>query len=171
MTLSLVAVFLPILFMGGMMGRLFREFAVTLSVAILVSLVVSLTTTPMMCARVLKSGTGPDAWMVVPAQRAVFRTACVAGMRRSLAWVLRHPRSMLAVTLATMALSVYLYTIVPKGFFPATGYGPHVREYSGRAGHFVSGHAPEADGSGGHHQERSRRLRRSRGSAGAAAAT
>ena len=74
MTLSLVAVFLPILFMGGMMGRLFREFAVTLSVAILVSLVVSLTTTPMMCARLLKSGSDRSARAVVPVQRAILRT-------------------------------------------------------------------------------------------------
>jgi len=122
MTLSLVAVFLPILFMGGMMGRLFREFAVTLSVAILVSLAVSLTTTPMMCARVLKSEQGltHGRWYRMSER---FFEAMRSGYARSLAWVLRHPRSMLALTLATMAFSVYLYTIVPKGFFPQQDTG------------------------------------------------
>ena len=122
MTLSLIAVFVPILFMGGMLGRLFREFAVTLSVAILVSLVVSLTTTPMMCARVLKAEQGRShGWWYWLGER------CFEGMRggyaQSLAWVLRHPRSMLVLTLATMALSVYLYTVVPKGFFPQQDTG------------------------------------------------
>ncbi|HJT22280.1 MAG TPA: multidrug efflux RND transporter permease subunit [Nitrospira sp.] len=122
MTVSLVAVFVPILFMGGMMGRLFQEFAVTLSVAIAVSLIVSLTTTPMMCARVLKPEQGG-------AHGRWHRTGerMVEGLRgryaRSLAWVLRHPRSMLALTLATMALSLYLYTVVPKGFFPQQDTG------------------------------------------------
>jgi multidrug efflux pump len=122
MSLSLVAVFLPILLMGGMVGRLFREFAVTLSVAIIVSLFVSLITTPMMCARLLKpeQGTSHGWWYRVSEQ-------CFEGMRggyaASLAWVLRHPRSMLAVTLATMGLSIYLYVIVPKGFFPQQDTG------------------------------------------------
>ena len=122
MTLSLVAVFLPILLMGGMMGRLFREFAVTLSVAILVSLVVSLTTTPMMCARVLKSEQGRThgRWYRISER---FFEGMRGGYARSLTWVLRHPRGMLALTLATMAFSVYLYTIVPKGFFPQQDTG------------------------------------------------
>jgi multidrug efflux pump len=122
MTLSLVAVFVPILFMGGMMGRLFREFAVTLSVAILVSLVVSLTTTPMMCARVLKLDQGRShGWCYRLSAR--FFEGMRGGYARSLSWVLRHPRGMLALTLATMALSVYLYTVVPKGFFPQQDTG------------------------------------------------
>ena len=122
MTLSLVAVFLPILFMGGMMGRLFQEFAVTLSVAILVSLVVSLTTTPMMCARVLKPEQGRShGWWYRLSER--FFEGMRGGYARSLTWVLHHPRSMLALTLATMAFSVYLYTIVPKGFFPQQDTG------------------------------------------------
>src|SRR6185437_5743387 len=122
MTLSLVAVFLPILFMGGMMGRLFREFAVTLSIAILVSLVVSLTTTPMMCARVLISheGRAQGLWYRL-AER--FFEGMRGGYARSLSWVLHHPRSMLTLTLATIALNVYLYTIVPKGFFPQQDTG------------------------------------------------
>ena len=122
MTLSLVAVFVPILFMGGMMGRLFREFAVTLSVAIAMSLVVSLTTTPMMCAWVLKFRAdrthGPcyrfSEWMFNGMRN---------GYARSLGWVLRHPGSMLALTLGMMVLSVYLYTIIPKGFFPQQDTG------------------------------------------------
>jgi len=122
MTLSLVAVFVPILFMGGMMGRLFREFAVTLSVAILVSLVVSLTTTPMMCARVLKSEQGRTHGRWYRFSERLFE-GMRGGYGRSLAWVLRHPRSMLALTLATMAFSVYLYTVVPKGFFPQQDTG------------------------------------------------
>ena len=122
MTISLVAVFLPILFMGGMMGRLFREFAVTLSVAILVSLVVSLTTTPMMCARLLKAETGRTHGRLYRISERIFDglRGAYAG---SLGWVLRHPRSMLVVTLATMAFSIYLYTIVPKGFFPQQDTG------------------------------------------------
>ncbi|HEU5408494.1 MAG TPA: efflux RND transporter permease subunit, partial [Nitrospira sp.] len=117
MTLSLVAVFVPILFMGGMMGRLFREFAVTLSVAILVSLVLSLTTTPMMCARVLRSDQGQShGWWYHLSAR--FFESMRAGYARSLSWSLRHPLGMLAFTLATMALSVYLYVVIPKGFFP-----------------------------------------------------
>jgi multidrug efflux pump len=122
MTLSLVAVFLPILLMGGMMGRLFREFAVTLSVAILVSLVVSLTTTPMMCARLLKPEDGrPHGWWYRVSER--FFEGMRGGYARSLAWVLHHPRTMLALTLGTMGLSVYLYTVVPKGFFPQQDTG------------------------------------------------
>ena len=122
MTLSLVAVFVPILFMGGMIGRLFREFAVTLSVAILVSLLVSLTMTPMMCARVLKvSKEGPHGRWYRTSERLFERMR--NGYAGSLTWVLRHPRSMLALTLATMAFSVYLYTIVPKGFFPQQDTG------------------------------------------------
>ncbi|MDF0667873.1 MAG: multidrug efflux RND transporter permease subunit [Nitrospira sp.] len=122
MTLSLVAVFVPILFMGGMMGRLFREFAVTLAVAILVSLVLSLTTTPMMCARVLRSDQGQShGWWYRLSGR--FFEGMLAGYARSLSWVLRHPRGMLVFTLATMVLSLYLYTVVPKGFFPQQDTG------------------------------------------------
>ena len=91
MTLSLVAVFLPILLMGGMMGRMFREFAVTLSVAILVSLVVSLTTTPMMCAMLLKHAQPPDLTDGGIGSAKGCLRACGADMHGSLGWVLRHP--------------------------------------------------------------------------------
>ncbi len=122
MTLSLVAVFVPILFMGGMMGRLFREFAVTLSVAILMSLVVSLTTTPMMCARVLTlQANRTHGWWYRVSERMF--NGMRNGYARSLGWVLHHPGSILALTLGTMVLSVYLYTIIPKGFFPQQDTG------------------------------------------------
>jgi multidrug efflux pump len=105
-----------------MVGRLFREFAVTLSVAIIVSLLVSLTTTPMMCARLLKpEQSGSHGWWYRVSERRF--EGMRAGYATSLAWVLRHPRSMLAVTLATMGLSIYLYVIVPKGFFPQQDTG------------------------------------------------
>ena len=122
MTLSLVAVFVPILFMGGMMGRLFREFAVTLSVAIVMSLIVSLTTTPMMCARVLtlQASRTHGRWYRV--SEGMFN-GMRNGYARSLGWVLHHPGSMLALTLGMMVLSVYLYTIIPKGFFPQQDTG------------------------------------------------
>jgi len=122
MTISLVAVFVPILFMGGMMGRLFREFAVTLSVAILISLVVSLTTTPMMCAWLLRpeAGLRHGRWYRLSEQ--IYDRA-QEGYAQTLAWVLHHPRTMLLLTLGTMAFSIYLYTIVPKGFFPQQDTG------------------------------------------------
>jgi multidrug efflux pump len=122
MSLSLVAVFLPILLMGGMVGRLFREFAVTLSVAIIVSLLVSLTTTPMMCARLLKPEQDtPRGWWYRVSER--FFNGIHGGYATSLTWVLRHPRSMLAVTLVTMGFSIYLYVVIPKGFFPQQDTG------------------------------------------------
>jgi multidrug efflux pump len=121
MTVSLVAVFIPILLLGGMIGRLFREFAVTLSVAILISLLVSLTTTPMMCARYLPSHRKRHGRLYRWSERLFDATR--AHYATSLGWVLRHPRSMLAVTLATMGLSIYLYVIIPKGFFPQQDTG------------------------------------------------
>jgi multidrug efflux pump len=115
MSLSLIAVFIPILLMGGIVGRLFREFSVTLAVAILVSLVVSLTTTPMMCARLLK----PKA----PEKRTRAFERFSGLYRRSLAWSLRHAFLILLILLATIALNFYLYAVVPKGFFPQQDTG------------------------------------------------
>ncbi|HZH56940.1 MAG TPA: efflux RND transporter permease subunit [Burkholderiaceae bacterium] len=178
MSVSLVAVFIPMLFMGGLPGRLFREFAVTLSTAIMVSLLLSLTLTPMMCAHLLRggrdgrrrgvaaasgngagsghgagvsrgadsangagavggagsgneagNGSGPHGSANVPAMGAL-RRAFVAlgawfweGYKRSLNWALAHSRFMLLVLAATVGLNVYLYTIVPKGFFPQQDTG------------------------------------------------
>ncbi len=117
MSISLVAVFIPILLMGGMLGRLFREFAVVLSVAILISLLVSLTTTPMMCARVLAPHSERAPGRFYRASEAAFDWL-LARYRTSLAWALRHSLVMALVTLATVALNVYLFIIIPKGFFP-----------------------------------------------------
>ncbi|MGI8744506.1 MAG: multidrug efflux RND transporter permease subunit [Bryobacteraceae bacterium] len=122
MSTSLVAVFIPILLMGGIVGRLFREFAVTLSVAIAVSLVVSLTLTPMMCSRFLTSERDRRHGPLYRASERFFDWI-LGGYERSLAWVLEHPRLILLVTLITIGLNVYLYVIVPKGFFPQQDTG------------------------------------------------
>jgi multidrug efflux pump len=119
MSLSLVAVFIPILLMGGIVGRLFREFAVTLSVAVLLSLLVSLTTTPMMCAAVL--GPRPQGRLFHATERGF--TRLLALYERSLAVVLRHPALMLATMPVTIALSGFLLTRTPKGFFPEQDTG------------------------------------------------
>jgi multidrug efflux pump len=122
MSLSLIAVFIPILLMGGIVGRLFREFAVTLSVAILVSLAVSLTLTPMMCARLLKAPGERRPGRLFLASERVFRWM-LAEYQASLAWALAHSRLMMLILAATIGLNVYLYVIVPKGFFPQQDVG------------------------------------------------
>jgi multidrug efflux pump len=126
MSLSLIAVFIPILLMGGIIGRFFREFAVTLSIAILVSLVVSLTTTPMMCARLLK----PKADAAPghkPGRLSRWSAAMVDGVYRgyakSLGWALRFPFLIFLTLVGTVALNFYLYTVVPKGFLPQQDTG------------------------------------------------
>ncbi len=121
-SISLVAVFTPLLLMGGIVGRLFREFAVTLSVAILVSLVVSLTTTPMICSRLLKAKEKEDHGRIYLAGERFF--AWILSLyERSLTWVLRHPAPMLLVLLITIGVNVYLLEVVPKGFFPQQDTG------------------------------------------------
>ena len=122
MSVSLVAVFIPILLMTGIVGRLFREFAVTLSVAIGVSLLVSLTTTPMMCARLLRTRRDSEHGRLFRATGRVFEWT-TRTYERSLRFVLRHPVATLLVTLGTIALNVWLYTVVPKGFFPQQDTG------------------------------------------------
>ncbi len=122
MSLSLVAVFIPILLMGGIVGRLFREFAVTLTVAICVSLVVSLTTTPMMCAKFLRSQHGKKHNVAYRISERAF-DAVHNFYAKSLKVVLRHPQLTLVITLVTIGVSVYLYIIVPKGFFPQQDTG------------------------------------------------
>ncbi|WP_251848356.1 multidrug efflux RND transporter permease subunit MdtC [Atlantibacter hermannii] len=121
MSLSLVAVFLPLLLMGGLPGRLFREFAVTLSVAIGISLVVSLTLTPMMCGWLLKASKPKTQ----PRKRGIGRvlTAMQEGYATSLQWVLRHTRLVGVVLLATIALNIWLYIAIPKTFFPEQDTG------------------------------------------------
>jgi multidrug efflux pump len=122
MSVSLIAVFIPILLMGGIVGKLFREFAVTLSVAIAVSLLVSLTTTPMLCARFLKSRDESRHGHIYRASERGFNwlhSEYASGLR----WVLRHQVLMLCVVAGTMALNVYLFIKVPKGFFPQQDTG------------------------------------------------
>ena len=122
MSLSLIAVFIPILLMGGIVGRLFREFAVTLSVAIVISLVISLTTTPMMCARLLRPAEARR-----PGRLAAWSgrawDAVNRGYRRSLAFALSHSIAVMLVLLVTVCLNVYLYVTIPKGFFPQQDTG------------------------------------------------
>ena len=122
MTISLVSVFIPILLMGGLVGRLFREFAVTLTLAVVISLLVSLSVTPMMCSQFLRrakpSGHG---WLYRFAEGAFDAVARLYD--RTLRSVLRHRRLTLAVTLATVCLSIYLYTVVAKGLFPQQDVG------------------------------------------------
>ncbi|MFX1681467.1 multidrug efflux RND transporter permease subunit [Mitsuaria sp. CC2] len=133
-SLSLVAVFIPILLMGGVVGRLFREFAVVLSASILVSMIVSLTTTPMMASRVLKPRKEPEpgaaasaaapkrkGWFARVAGR--FNRGLARGYRRSLMWTLRHQPVALLSLVAVIALNVHLYGIIPKTFFPQQDTG------------------------------------------------
>ena len=122
MSLSLIAVFIPILMMGGIIGRLFREFAVTLSVAILVSLLVSLTTTPMMCALLLRPQAERRPGRLQLLSGRAFE-AMLGGYRRSLDWALHHSRIMMLILIATVGFNIYLYTIIPKGFFPQQDTG------------------------------------------------
>lgn len=125
LTASLLAVFIPLLFMGGLVGRMFREFAITLSIAVVVSMVVSLTLTPMMCARLLRhSGHEPDR-RPGPLARWVggVGEALARGYARSLAVVLRHRELTLVITLATVLATVALYALMPKSFLPAQDTG------------------------------------------------
>src|SRR5229473_2078738 len=122
MSTSLIAVFIPLLLMGGIIGRLFREFAITLSVAIVVSLCVSLSTTPMMCALFLKSGKHVKRGKLYLASERIFQWS-VATYARGLRWVLHQQPFMLVLTGATICLSVYLYIAIPKGFFPQQDTG------------------------------------------------
>jgi multidrug efflux pump len=122
LTLSLIAVFIPLLFMTGLVGRMFREFALTLTIAVVISAVVSLTLTPMMCSRMLR----PEAGGRRNGLARFFNDLVdrvVAGYRRSLEWVLRHERATLLTTVATLVVTIVLYVIVPKGFLPLQDTG------------------------------------------------
>ena len=123
-TFSLIAVFIPVLLMGGMVGRVFREFAVTIAVAIIISGFVSLTLTPMLCARVLKAHDHEEKQFFVLRWFEAMFEGWRRGYQWSLDWVLRYKSVMLLVTLATIAGTIWLYVVVPKGFFPTedTGY-------------------------------------------------
>jgi multidrug efflux pump len=124
LTMSLIAVFIPLLFMSGLVGRMFREFALTLTIAVVTSAVVSLTLTPMMCSRILRHSVGgPGAR--IPGMATVSRwiDSTVEAYHRSLQWVLRHQRATLIVTIATLALTLALYVLAPKGFLPLQDTG------------------------------------------------
>ena len=121
-SLSLVAVFIPILLMGGIVGRLFREFAVTLSVAILVSLLISLTTTPMMCSRLLRHIPEEEHGRAFRVSERFFQWV-LGTYERSLGWVLEHSALTLLVLAITIGVNIYLLWIVPKGFFPQQDNG------------------------------------------------
>ncbi len=153
MSVSLVAVFIPILLMGGIIGRLFREFAVVLSVAILVSLVVSLTTTPMMCSVLLRKKAIHGKWYMA-SERAFERI--LKGYEKSLGWVLDHSLLLLIVAIATLGLNVYLYIEIPKGIFPAAGYRAAERQHHRRSVDFLSGDAEKDRAAGGDRQDRIR---------------
>jgi len=122
LTISLIAVLIPLLFMADVVGRLFREFAITLAVAILISLVVSLTLTPMMCARLLKAEKPEEEGRFYRAAGAVI-DGMIARYGVWLTWVLKHQPLTLLVAIGTMALTVVLYLVVPKGFFPVQDTG------------------------------------------------
>ncbi|HLQ43885.1 MAG TPA: efflux RND transporter permease subunit, partial [Planctomycetaceae bacterium] len=122
LSVSLIAVLIPLLFMGDIVGRLFREFAVTLSVTILVSAIVSLTLTPMMCARLLRHKASAEHGWLFRASESAFH-AVIALYGKTLSWVLRLQTLTLLVALGTLAATVYLYFVVPKGFFPVQDTG------------------------------------------------
>jgi len=126
LTMSLVAVFIPLLFMTGLVGRMFREFALTLTIAVVASAIVSLTLTPMMCARLLRHVDGTASIIARSALAARFNQLIersVEAYHRSLEWVLRHQPETLLVTLATLAATILLYVAVPKGFLPLQDTG------------------------------------------------
>jgi multidrug efflux pump len=122
MSISLIAAFIPILLMGGIVGRLFREFAMTISISILISLAISLSTTPMMCAALLRGKTGEGHGRVYQISERFF-DAMLGYYRRTLTSALDHPRSVMLILAAVLGLNFYLYDLIPKGFFPQQDTG------------------------------------------------
>jgi multidrug efflux pump len=124
MSISLIAVFIPVLFMGGLVGRVFREFAITLSVAIVISMILSLTLTPMMCARLPSRESSRSMrrslWLRVGDRVSIW---VLRQYRGSLVWCLHHPRTIMFFLASTIGLTIYLYIIIPKGFFPQQDTG------------------------------------------------
>ncbi|MBB5573871.1 MULTISPECIES: efflux RND transporter permease subunit [Rhizobium] len=121
LTFSLIAVFIPLLFMTGIVGRMFREFALTLTIAVVVSAVISLTLTPMMCARILRKPKEHRGGLLAGTDRGMGRL--IEGYRRSLVWVVDRSALMLLVTVVTLAATIALYIVIPKGFLPAQDTG------------------------------------------------
>ena len=122
MSVSLIAVFLPILLMGGIIGRLFHEFAYTLSIAVLISLVLSLTTTPVMCAYLgIRRPQRRQMWLMRGSERVFNRALRVYD--RTLSWALINPGTIIFILFLTIGLNIYLFTIIPMGFFPQQDTG------------------------------------------------
>jgi len=121
MSISLVAVFFPVLLLGGLVGRIFHEFAVTLTAAIIMSMIVSLTVTPMMCAYMDFAVSDDHNWLMRWSRRTL--DAMLDFYRRTLTWSLDNPKTIMATLLVAVVLNVYLISIVPKGFFPDTDNG------------------------------------------------
>src|SRR5258708_6180638 len=130
MSLSLIAAFIPILFMGGIPGRLFHEFAVTLAVSIAISMAVSLTLTPVMCAYVLRPKKGVTRGRLYQFSERLF-DHLLSGYRQSLTWVLKHPAPAVLAFLGTLALNVVLMVHVTKGFFPIQDTGSLLGGFQG----------------------------------------
>ena len=143
-TLSLIAVFIPLFLMSGYVGLLFREFAVTVSVALVLSLLISLTLTPMMCARLLKSRSERHGRLYRLSERGF--DGLLHLYEAGLKIVLRHRFVTLMVMLGTIVLTGYLYVVIPKGFFPQQDTGLITRPVRGRAGHLLFGHGPASAG-------------------------
>ena len=143
---------IPLLFMGDVVGRLFREFAVTLGVTILISAVVSLTLTPMMCARLLKRTPEEQQGRFYRASQRVF-DRIIDGYGKTLRWVLRHQTATLLVAVGTLVLTVFLYVVVPKGFFPVQDTGVDPGHLRGAAVHLVRRHGRAAAGAGRGHPQ------------------
>jgi len=122
LTLSLIAVFIPLLFMTGLVGRMFREFALTLTIAVVTSAIVSLTLTPMMCGRLLRRDEERPQWRIAQQINGVIERA-IEFYRRTLEWVLQHQTKTLWATAATLAATIFLYIVVPKGFLPQQDTG------------------------------------------------
>ncbi len=170
MSLSLVAVFIPFMFAGGIVGRIFREFTVTLSVSILISLVISLTTTPMMCSLLLRARARPQTLAVWRRLSSAASRQLRRDYERTLDWALHHPRIMMLMLCATIGLNVYLYIVIPKGFFPQQDTGQLQGGIRGDAAssfqlmkaQAAGGGENHSGGSGGEHRHRlggRRRLR------------
>ena len=147
MTVSLVAVFIPVLFMGGIVGRLLQEFAVTIGVAILVSCFVSISLTPMLCSRFLKTSHGKTHGRLYNADRAHVRRLAARSTTCTLQFALRHRAVTMALSLLLVAGAAYLFTIVPKGFLPTRGSGPLPGQHRGDPGHRLRGDGAPSAGS------------------------
>ena len=156
MTLSLAAVFIPVLFMPGILGRLFHEFAVTICVAILISGFVSLSLTPMLCSRFLRPPREEHHGRFYQATERVF-DALLRAYERSLQWVLRHRLGMMVASLLILVATVYLFVRIPKGFIPDEDQGAIFAHHRSGAGRVVRRHGAPPDGDRGHHPPGSER--------------